>query len=392
MPSLPPKVAALFPSASDPAKAILTRLYHHIVKYDNSRDDDCYSMFEELALTDTDFYCATRWCDKVASLAQAEYLRRKGVKPPKELLVGVETNPGPSPVSKSLGKLGSQLAIALAKTKKKKKGKKPKQNFRLQTGAIVTTRAPLTVGSGLRNSVFHSPFIVRGTCIAGGIGWKTTATRTELYNADLTAADNNRFSIDPYGTGTLPTNFKMFPNAVLNVASSFTRYRVRKLFLTYNPLVSATTPGHVVFATNAEVSVSTTPPSYGDVVNNPGAVVTPIWQPATLDLMINCRREWLYGDLATNGTEANIRQESCGSFLASSLGYSTNGLFGTFTLDFEIEFQDLSINSVFNVFQQRSHFQSSSTPVASEPEEETGLAESVHLPADLLQRIGLRRA
>lgn len=396
---LPKNVQAILDHADPPARGILLKLYNHISQYDNKDDEVCYALFEDLSVS-TPFAYAVHACDRIATLAEKQYLSKQGVTlRPKKRLVGVETNPGPTPMSKAIGKAAADLAMSLAKTKKKKKNTKRSAigNMNLAQSSSRIVSAPSARSVQIRSNYTHSPFRVRGSALclqlcasAGGTPYYRTADGVAM-------TSTNNITVDICGDSTTCANARMFPAIVRNLATSFTRYRFVKLKLRYVPTVSTTDSHHILIGSNSEVTTTAGSITPERVSITPGSLAFPAWSPGTVDPMRNLRSEWLFADNTPTALEPTLRQEAAGSLCFNYMGSVTTAetTFGVIYADFEIDFDCLSENAAFNASSRPPEHNPSSVSLEDNAlfqESYTDLSESVHLPADLLKRVGLKRA
>lgn len=291
--------------------------------------------------------------------------------PPSPRLVCVETNPGPkSPVAPVLA--GTSLLKALVdivsskknkkvlmeETKtKQKKNKKPVENRRptpLQYGnmARVVQTVPVSSGVVRRSASTHTPFIVKGSCLAGYM-MTSSANLPVLANSDGTVSVVNLMDVDPLGTSAVSTNFKSFPSTFQNIATSFSRYRLRSLKCRFSPTCSTATPLSIAVCSNPETTgTGSASTNVSTITSSENNYMGPVWSPFIFDMMAygGLRNEWLFCDTNATAEQGQLRQESAGLFAAALIGTSTvSQTYGAFFWEFEIEFEGLIPENVLGV-------------------------------------------
>lgn len=287
--------------------------------------------------------------------------RRRGRVP----LVGIETNPGPTPTQDMINGLATALGSALAKTEKKKVPTKPapkraaatKKKTKSQTMTSVTqhltnnvlSRAPVSGGVSYSsrgtkthpiismpfNSVSNSTLSVLSTA-SPTVGFSTTATTISSF-----------FDLTPYSNVVGGLQDAAFGIGLKNVSKCFAKWRIRKLIVTYIPAVSTATSGSIALGATGENYLST-PPTFQQVTDCERMIVTPVWQGASIDITsvaANNPNEWLYV-YSNTSTAAEQRQCFCCSLMLATFGLpaptTTRVDYGQFRFDGIIEFTDMS--------------------------------------------------
>lgn len=338
---------------------------------------------------------------------------------PQPRLVGIELNPGPTPTSRAISAAASAIGAAVAKTvkkkkniattKKKKKGSSSSSSSRRSQGSaqgvvnnimrqFETREAPASWGFMTRPNANHSPFVVAGTGIA------CTVTSNASSNIIVTnslgvncAANSNIFNVDPTGGGTLNYNMALFPVDIINVTKNFLRYRFRKLVMRWFNTCTSSTPGSIYACVYPEVVSFTTNVGFSSIAQSQVSIGSSVWNQFEFDLLAKggLRKEWLYVDQAATNSEPQSRQESPGSFAMDITGYGPSITYGSFYLEFEIEYDGLARQDLLDFYKQNpqhapsaSSFSVAPTPVIEQEE----LADSVYLPSSTLSALGLRKA
>jgi hypothetical protein len=277
---------------------------------------------------------------------------------PRPRLVGIELNPGPSPaaVMAGIAALSKIAATVKAKRSKPASAAKPRKSKGSATpvprssSSIVTP--PVAKGYITRSSIgSHTPFILKGRHIACTVVSSATGN-LQLLNADgvTSAAPFGTFSIDPLGNGSTQTTFASFPLNVRNLSKCFLQYRLRKLKMTFSPLVGSSTLGGIVFAPIAEVAFLTTNQTYARVAQTSTSVSCPIWETVSLDATTRegLSTDWRYLDNDVPVSRADLRLESPGSLSIAFPGNQTpSSTFGFIWFDYEIEYKGMADESAF---------------------------------------------
>jgi hypothetical protein len=328
---------------------------------------------------------------------------------PSPRLVGIELNPGPrlpkSDATAAIAALGAAVGSAIAKTQKKKTSvtKKKKSSRKAPSllndlgGPISRLSAPAATGFRIQSqATSHSPFVVKGKGLAGLV--KSNGTGATAATNRGGAGALSAFNIDPCGSGSTQTNWLLFPLTINRISSNFTRYRLKKFLLSYVPYCPTTTAGSVVIGAMAEVVSSTYITSFDSAATLPNSSQTNVWGFATVDCMRpgGLRSEWLFLDSSASAGEANQRQECPGAILVSLIGNGVNGDYGCLHIDYEIEFDGLAMQDLFN---QSTSIGGSSVPIdprtqiteVPSPTAAEALSDSVYLPSTLLNGLGLQR-
>jgi hypothetical protein len=364
------------------------------------------------AIADTDY-------DTARYFFQSFICELNEIFPPAARLVGIELNPGPpksriptlggkshaSDLSSVAFALGVEAAkSSIAKTQKKKKNitKTKKQNngsmniFANSSSALVSAPATssLTMKTG---GVRHKPFPLTGRCFAASLLTDASGV-VSFVNNNGTATTNNIASVLPAAYGTGVSTMEFFPPVVRNIATSFTRYRVRKLDVTYVPLVGSNSTGNVCFGVNPEAQTTVGRITYGNAAMSSLTAVTPPWNTVTLRCISGdgLRNEWLYSDANYVSTEeGSLRQISPGTLFAAGSGLPIGTTVGQLWFEFDMEFDALSNESNFDFRKPDVTYSSSSssTPLIPEKSEfDSDLGDSVYLPSSLLSKMGLQKA
>jgi len=326
-------------------------------------------------------------------------------------------------ISKDLGGLASLIGSAVAKTVKAKKQKpaKKKKSLGIMTTGVTRpsySMAPTAIGSVVRSMTSkHTPFVVEGRSFAGLVANNTAGTFTGVLNFQgLPTSYCQSFNVDPIANGNFPLNFQFFPTTINTIATSFLRWRIRKLRLNYVPSCTTTTAGSIAISSVPEVVTTNTNHSYGTVASCQNSLLTTVWVPSSMDLIAQggLRNEWLICDSSSASSEANERQITAGAVCVSGLGCPSglSQVFGSLFIEYSLEFDGLATNSDFNATLPKvdprpstsePSFSSSSSSnynpnLASGPllnqtsEDESDLTQSVHVSASLLQSLGLKKA
>lgn len=296
--------------------------------------------------------------------------------PPEPTLVGVETNPGPTPLQELTAGIGAAVGAAIAKTTKKKpaakkaakpaqaasSNPKPRRKARNRSNETATlggvsnhlsnmtlARAPVSGGysyntrAAKRNPIISVPFnsVTNSTLSSLStatptIGFSITATTlTSFYDLSPVVNQAGGFQTAAFGVG------------VSNMAKCFSKWRMKKLMVTYIPCVSTATAGSLAIGATGENYLGTSP-TFQQVTDCERMVVTPVWQAASVDITSianNGSSEWLYV-YASGATVAEQRQNYCCSLMLATFGLpapaATKTDYGQFRFDGEIEFTDMS--------------------------------------------------
>lgn len=269
-----------------------------------------------------------------------------------------------SQVSQALAGFGALIGSRMAKPKKKKAvrgrkrlsgGGRPRPNSTVAEPIYMNTEpqtlsarviAPVSSGGVYRSSrranhVISVPFSslsnsnVASNSVSGS-GFGVTATSTQTFY-DLGPFDNTvgGFQSFPFGIG------------VSNIARAYSRFRIKKLMLTYVPMVPSSTPGIVAIGATAE-NFNTVAPSVQQVTDCQSSILTPVWSEASIDLTSVARLndgEWLYC-YRSGSTVAEQRQNYCCTLMSTMQGIGTqtsaNQNYGYLRFDGVIEFTSLS--------------------------------------------------
>ena len=302
--------------------------------------------------------------------------------PPAPRLVCVETNPGPRRPSSlrniaisSLTDGMAALGSSLAKKAKKKVRTQPvnlvtrvvsRPGLRRQTMDPMVSlhenmsivRPPAAFGIQRRSApIKHSPFIVSGDVFVGTLGVVSGALR--YYNSAGTLCTSNAITIDVLGFNASAKDCAFFPTIVRNFANAFLQVRLRKAVLQWCPASATNLPGSFAMASGPEIFYNDAMPTFSNVTTTSNHISTPLWAPASLDLMGppprgGLSREWKYVDIQAFVSAADSRQEAFGGI---QFGYlapiaASDGVIGSFSLNFEIEFASLALESVWGVAQK----------------------------------------
>lgn len=258
-------------------------------------------------------------------------------------------------MAKDLAELGGALGTLIGAASKKKKGgksaktsktKKKKNKSNPLNQNVSTTVQAMPVRVGIQHkSVRHKPFVLTGNCIMATLQTSASnATLSVLGNADgVNATQMNVFAIMPTGGTQTSKAFKMFPDTVRNIAYMFERCRVNKLVVTWEPLAGTNAAQSICFGSIGTQVFDNTTKSYYDLAAWENNVITPVWAPAKLDLLKGSgfNRGWLYQENTLAADVDQLRWESPGSFGAAVLNGLLTTLYGTFRLEYEIEFDQL---------------------------------------------------
>lgn len=246
---------------------------------------------------------------------------------------------------------GSMAGAAVSKRiRKPKQPKKRAPTIKPAVRTFVrTVTAPVNKGVVMRtmNGTRHTPFILSGNCYGGGFGITNTGAPYFVNNAGNNSS-TNQFSVDPVGLSLFSYNFLSFASTVRSVASAFTRYRFRRLKMSYIPFVPTSQAGSIMIGASPEVAIGTNI-AVDTVAGLQLKVQTPVWQTVTLDMLADggLRKDWLFCDNNAASTEAAVRQEAAGILCFHVLGAPVTGSFyglGSFFWDYEIEFDGVAIN------------------------------------------------
>lgn len=275
--------------------------------------------------------------------------------PPAARLVGVETNPGPKSGGLNpalIAAAASAAATLIARTvkakAKKKKVKKTEVSIAMNTGSSRQVLASVSRGVQMRSSTAHTPFILRGRSVAGTvIGRSGNIVAFQNVSSSVGPAS---FNVDLLGASNNSIDFKSFLPTVTNVATSFTRYRFKRLVFTYNPSCSTTTAASFIFGVSPEVLNSNTSLSASTVSALQVNCQTPAWSGVSLDLLQDgaLRKDWLYLDSTVTSDQASLRQEAAGTFAVTNYGsVALDVIYGTLHWDYEIELEGLGAEVSF---------------------------------------------
>jgi hypothetical protein len=268
---------------------------------------------------------------------------------------------------------------------------------------------PSITGSSSRSSLRAAPSI-------SGVTTFTTASNKHIISvpfstisnsllAVLTATNYTSFGLSAVATSPFfdlsPSNNTLggfqsyaFGVGVANIARAYARYRIKRLRLTYVPVVSTSTAGSVIIGATSE-NFLTTVPTPQNVADCQASLTTPVWQTASLDLTSVARinDEWLYV-LANSATVAEQRQNYPCSLMASSLGIpanvsGANVAYGYIRFDGIIEFTSLSdiVGGVTAAPPARPS--SPADHLSAIQSDEEDLATSVHVPRALFEKMML---
>jgi hypothetical protein len=147
----------------------------------------------------------------------------------------------------------------------------------------------------------------------------------------------------PYGsTGAMSNPFGI---GISNIAKAYARYRVRKLRVTYVPIVGTAAVGSFVLGATSENYITNFPINAQTAADCQVSMTTPVWQEASMDLssllMTDKNPEWFYTYVA-DSSDASQRQNFCCTLLSAGIGMQNVSTYGYLRFDGVIEFTSLS--------------------------------------------------
>lgn len=317
---------------------------------------------------------------------------------------------GSRSTASAVASLGALLGASLAKSQQaKSKNKNQKKlmppnphGFQMQRNQRMVS-APRTVGMSMSATIAHKPFPVAGRAFGFTLAQKAgDSNQFVILNNEGGELLGNHFNVDPAGLGISVLDFSSFPQPLRNLATSFTRYRAKKLVATYVPLVNTGSNGNITISTTSEPNAQGAPIlSYNTVSSMQNAVCTPVWSPITVNLLSTSTTtfngldtNWKFIDSAPDTDLAYARQSTLGTFAYSTAGVNIVGdltvALGQIWLDYELEFEGIATEQSFYSRKispsiQPSNTSSSSTPPQVAP---TLLRENTASPGYYMVREG----
>lgn len=256
-----------------------------------------------------------------------------------------------SSLARALGTAAAQLGSAVARTNKKtakrKKGK-PKAQGKMVNGLsfteakIQTNPAPVSLGQISRRIRKSNTVTVPFRC--SNVEVNTNVTSTILLNTTAsTTAGGPELDFHPISNGTTG-QAKIFGYAVASLASSFSRWRLKSLRITYHAACNTSTPGLIRFAYSSESAINGSV-SWNSVSSSSTSLTVSAWQTAGFDIpsdiLLSSPDEWHYCYPPTTPTTSDDRISNQGCLLAAGLGLGGLGFFGELEMSGVIEFKDL---------------------------------------------------
>lgn len=243
--------------------------------------------------------------------------------------------------SKSAGKAG--------KAKKGKKNSRTKEvaSRMMNTRPFALSRlvsAPASTGLVSRSArqsehIISVPFNSISNCfLAANAG-------TSLFH-DGVGVGSFQYDLGPGATGGGVYQQNPFGIGISNVSRAYARYRVKRLRVTYVPIVSTAAVGSVILGATTEAFLLNAP-SPQVVADCQASLTTPVWKEASIDLsgllMTDKNPEWLYVRSNQVATSADQRQNYCCTLVTAGIGLvGALADFGYLRFDGVIEFTSLS--------------------------------------------------
>jgi len=294
---------------------------------------------------------------------------------PQPRLVCVELNPGPTPMQELVAGVGAALGQAVAKTQKKKVTvKKAKAEVRAMSktvrkkanksvksaysgqlliadrlSGLTSVRAPIGNGysfqsrTGKRNTIVTIPFNTVSNASFSSLSTSTYTTGFAVSNTLILAA----YDLNPYNNANGGFMNSAFGQGMANLTKCFSKWRIKKLQVTYIPCCATTTPGSLAVGATGE-NFTTVNPTFQEVTDCEKMFVTPFWQAASIDITsvaANDPNQWLY-TYVNGSTVAEQRQNYCCTLLLAAFGFpaptTTFTSYGQFRFDGIVEFTDMS--------------------------------------------------
>jgi hypothetical protein len=256
-----------------------------------------------------------------------------------------------SSLARALGTAAAQLGSAVARTKKKttkqKKGK-PKARGNMVNGLsftepkIQTTAAPIALGQLSRRIRRSNLVTVPFSC--ANVEVNTNSSSTILLNTTAsTSTGGPELDLHPIANGTTG-QAKMFGYAIASLASSFSRWRLKSLRITYHAACATSTAGLIRIAYSSESAINGGV-SWNAVSSSSTSLTVSPWQTATFDIptdiLLADPTAWNYCYPPTTPTTSDDRISNQGCLLAAGLGLGGLGFFGELEMSGVLEFKDL---------------------------------------------------
>jgi len=285
--------------------------------------------------------------------------------PPLDLTrYGVEPNPGPKssrPIVREITKAFKALMVPppmRLKAKLLRPKKKPSdKGLNMASNSSLTVMGPVSRGVVRQGPSRQAPITIPFTSFIlqaqMNIGSDIAYVRDGVISSAAQGTGFAGTSLTAQGgiAASTPSFLQSLPTVLVNVASSFARWRYKKLFLEFSPVQPTSASGSIAIAIVGDGSSTnaSTATSYAGVASTYNSLITPIWNRAKLDVTSNLNPGWHFVDLVgTSGTsavnEAIARQVSPAVLMVSTSGcVSTinNYVIGNIVLSGEIELQDL---------------------------------------------------
>jgi len=146
-------------------------------------------------------------------------------------------------------------------------------------------------------------------------GTSTAASSFPATFTDGTAISMGYMDLHPLSAVAHPAAFGL---AIDRLATCFANWRVTSLNMEYVPLFGTSTTGVLALGFRTDARDNDAPSSVSEVASCAANIVTPVWQPCSLNLsgvLRSTPQNWYYTNFATE-TEESDRFSSPGSFQA----------------------------------------------------------------------------
>jgi len=163
------------------------------------------------------------------------------------------------------------------------------------------------------------------------------------------------------GTGSIELTLANFGGRPQAFAGLYSRYRYKRLALTYIPVVATTVTGAVAFGIiddELDAENNSTVSSFATVTQLRTSMNTQVWQKAEMSWIPVDPKKWYYTDkTTTSGTTDRFSAQITLAAQANAPNLNSNGTLGYLRVDYAIEFEGgLPVTNV-NLAEAATHVQ-----------------------------------